>query len=817
MTNFVLWCIFCSSYIITVNSVHSQIDNFRKGALSLVFRSKHIKKGIAALLVFTFSITDVLGAAAPTIPQSSVAPAHFAGSLRPASWVEIPEDLGEVIAQNDGSGPLVICIQDAHGNVEAQHHIGLILKHLNSKYGLSLYGVEGAEGRLPHDMLSAFPDQEARRCTAEFYLLQGKLSGAEAQVIGDDLKVQLYGLEDLGVYRENRGLFRKISEARKNRGLKVVPVQKALARIGEKLYNAELREFIRTREGLGPESSRLQEYVDFLLDRAGKLSVSGDYPALKNLKRAQILERELNFTAVREQLEDFIHKNASVFSGEAKEEWFSKAFLGRVEELIHRHHLSIEHYPDLTRYLEYLSLTRQINHRRLFNEISECEKAIKEVLFQNDEERYLDRMSSLVRLLHELLGLELPGYRMAEYRELKKDADFKKLLIWIKEKEKKYGLHYSSLNLDFKRLEKTLSLADDFYRIAVKRDKILASRMLKQMKKQKIETGAMVIGGFHAGGVQDYFEKRGVRYVSIVPKINHPEIYNPYLDRMLGRPTRWDKVIDGWKKDLRPENSKIALESELPNEAFRAEAAETMIHTGLDSVLAPLTQTESSAAQMTDAANTYLAGTVSGWQENLAARAADGESIKNQADETRKLIRTLPGNFQTVRAVKPVYFFIPPDDDDEPVLLQYVLSSPQAQAAAAFRSPLDGTRNVIVFSANGVDANTIPFAGSLTGGVFLKVSGNRQTVRRAVENIQVATAASLGSFVENEMRRQLTPDGLNDKLPEMIEGWKSEYEKALRSSGEYNGDQISAMLKQFDAYFAANGALRPGQFETTFL
>ena len=98
------------------------------------------------LLINTFIISN-LAFAAPA-ENSSQLPKHEEIVANPDKIV-IPRDFGLVKSKYIGkNGKLLIHIQDAHCNYEAQTNIAKILEALVKNYNVNLVSVEGADGAI---------------------------------------------------------------------------------------------------------------------------------------------------------------------------------------------------------------------------------------------------------------------------------------------------------------------------------------------------------------------------------------------------------------------------------------------------------------------------------------------------------------------------------------------------------------------------------------------------------------------------------------------------------------------------------------------
>ncbi|NTV51467.1 MAG: methyltransferase domain-containing protein, partial [Candidatus Firestonebacteria bacterium] len=170
--------------------------------------------------------------------------------------IEIPRELGQVQSAYQGSGRLVIHIQDLHCNAEVQGEIARLLEKLTREQGLKLVAVEGASLPINVMQLREAPER-ARRVAGQYFIKQGKLSGAEYYAATGKVAVRLAGVEDAGAYAESRRVVAEFLND-ESQGM-VYDLRDALNELKPKVYTPALQE----------------------LDQAKQASRDGDMPLLK--------------------------------------------------------------------------------------------------------------------------------------------------------------------------------------------------------------------------------------------------------------------------------------------------------------------------------------------------------------------------------------------------------------------------------------------------------------------------------------------------------------------------------------------------------
>ncbi len=119
---------------------------------------------------------------------------HLGKALR------LPEKFGRIKQDFQGNGKLIVHIQDLHCNYEVQMNIARTIHHLAAKYGLRLVGEEGAFHTVNTAKISAFPLKKVREEVGDYFVKQGKLTGAEYYAGTGEYPIQLEGIETPALY-----------------------------------------------------------------------------------------------------------------------------------------------------------------------------------------------------------------------------------------------------------------------------------------------------------------------------------------------------------------------------------------------------------------------------------------------------------------------------------------------------------------------------------------------------------------------------------------------------------------------------------------
>ena len=402
----------------------------------------------------------------------------FAG---PAFPVQIPSRLGSVVHQTriDASRPLIIQIQNIHAHYEAQIQIKGILEYLVANYGLRFVGLEGGEGPLEPGRFRLAADPAANEKIIDPWVRRGELTGAEFFAIQNQTPgVQLMGLEQAGPYTEDLKLLKAALKRREN----------ILSRVGS-LHEDEPLDF----SGLKQKAAE-QLGLDFLDSKNQK-----EFPALVRIAHLEKLHAsgEPSDERVARDKRHIIELLAGqIPSGDARGSYL----LGALKQLepgkwnldlepryFFEHlyaYVPIDRFPAFTLRAKRWILESEIQAPELAREIAALEDRI-------------DPQAKDFKVFKRMLLFEATRDDTRYFRSHKK--------------------HFQAAWPEF---ASELATAEQFYRLAVRREQVMVSRLVREVKRRHLQCAAIVTGGFHTEGIARLLGKRGMDSVTLEPQVS---------------------------------------------------------------------------------------------------------------------------------------------------------------------------------------------------------------------------------------------------------------------------------------------------------
>lgn len=489
------------------------------------------KKIMALVLAGCFSIESALFAGNPAeLPPANpaaqtVMPALESFPLDASFFRTFPQEAGKIQKIYRGrSSKMLIHIQDAHMNESAQRHLAELLNYLAEKEDARRVYVEGAAGEIAHRFLSAYPDAEARRFVADFFLKQGLLHGAEYAAVRYRPDLVLNGVENEALYQENRAVYLE-ALSYKERNLKFLArVRRLMEELGRYTLPDTYREWQALKGGLR-DGKGLQEYIAFLMREKQSRSAASSYPSLEAFERTVKLEKSFNrekaeaewkaltsrggFDSVKMKALHLFMEGGSadeVLPVKMAEEFFSQIPAGN-------------EFPELQKLAEQGRLYRQLE-TGLWNEMESLETVLKKNWLETAESRRLDMLFSFLEIYENIFDFALTK-KEAEFfysrRTEFRPETFSKTLMPI--------LMRTRHNADWDegawvRLHADLGRIEKFYALALKRDQILIQNTLDKMERQDNLVSVLITGGFHTPGIESELKKKNISYAVITPKID---------------------------------------------------------------------------------------------------------------------------------------------------------------------------------------------------------------------------------------------------------------------------------------------------------
>ncbi len=398
------------------------------------------------------------------------------------------------------SGPrTVIVIQDVHMNVEAQKNIGAALTTLLDQDGSAVVGAEAAAGDFDFRSFRRFPDAAASRNIADALLASKKISAVSwAGLTASRPEGRIVGVDDEALYRANLEAFRRAT----------ADGQGARSGLDQLISSLDARKAELPAALAGLHDAAVSY-------RKGTLPVAGfvrtlsaivpadRYPQVALLRDALALEAHVDTTAARAERDRLVEKIGRLPKGltslaalaqqQSAHPLDTAAFHARLLTLARENGVDLTAYPSFEGFVRYLALANGIDQEKLFAELRAMTRDAARRAARNAGDLALfDRLQN-ARLAERLVSFELTPDEWTEY-----------------------AAGRSSLPAP---VASALTPFEHFFQAAAARDAAIAGRLEREMDRANASVGILVAGGFHAPGIQRFFDERGASVALVTPRL----------------------------------------------------------------------------------------------------------------------------------------------------------------------------------------------------------------------------------------------------------------------------------------------------------
>jgi len=470
--------------------------------------------------------------------------------------IEIPEDIGLVKDSFKGtSDKLIVHIQDAHCNYEAQNNIVKILELLMEKKDLSLVAVEGSAGTIDTSLFTTFPDEEIRREVADYFMKKGKISGAEFLAINTKKPVVLFGVENKEYYLENLKAYTSTLSSQTTVKKACAEIRAYLNKLKGYIYSKELKAFDRKIRDYEKNKIKFVEFCIYIKEKAQKRGLDlSKYENFSYLIGALDIEKGIDFDKIDKERSNVINELEKKLSQDELSDLFVKSISYKVKKvtaseyytylrgLAEKSKIKLSKAANFNTYVDYLVTYAKIDNPILFQELKALEDDIKETLYTNNDQRRLNKLSKHIKLVEEILEISLSkedAYYLMENDEKFKSSEF---TTFIERQASKYALAYSP-NPNVTKIDEVLPSLQKFYQVAEKRDDALIENTLKKIEEEGAKISALVSGGYHTEGLTKKFKEKGISYVVISPRITKLDAESPYLKILAGEEVPFEELL----------------------------------------------------------------------------------------------------------------------------------------------------------------------------------------------------------------------------------------------------------------------------------
>ena len=415
---------------------------------------KQLHRFFSGVVLVTFFATNTL------MPAPM---AHAAEAVPELKAFTVPSEFGRVteIIPQLNAGSLLVHIQEAHANVDAQKNIKNILQYLSDQYGIKLVLLEGAGNKLKPELFNFFPkDPELQKAMNLTLLKAGELTGSEVFMIDQTLEgggrkaeggkqkikglspstihhpasspaVQAYGVENAEAYSKDREAFRKVYKGRDLADRFLESFYLEWQKQATRKLNKNLREFLSQYVAFEEERLPLGDWLEALRGNAFasiKLDLKDarsqlEWPVLVRYFRLKEIGGKIDEKKADAEKKEFLkaiqrfgenskilfQEIEQIFAASKKQElpvYKTRFIFERLMDVLPKD-FSFDSYPNLRLQIQQMILLSELQSDSLKSEIKELAKRLVGVLAKTEKEKQLTEALREYQLTRKLFHLEL--------------------------------------------------------------------------------------------------------------------------------------------------------------------------------------------------------------------------------------------------------------------------------------------------------------------------------------------------------------------------------------------------------------------------
>ncbi len=498
-----------------------------------------VPQGVSVGSGLMISQPSLTGAATLDLPAPSAdSPTWISTLILPYGSVR------EVHLAKKPGAPIVVHIQDAHGIEEAQKNMAAMIQGLRESRGVSLVGVEGAEGAFNLEPYRDWPDAAVTRDIAEYFLKEGKIGGPELVGITAPQPPVLWGVEDTGLYLANVTTLREAIKEKPAMDKALADLKAAVVPLKDTFYSPDLKGFDKHFRAYQDQKEGLGAYVRYLMVAdAGR---GERFPNLRLLIKALVAEDALDFKRVEKERLELVEMLARRLPRKTLDLLVQRSFQYRAGQMgygdYHRflqalcrdNNIPLNDFKQLKEYIAYILLAEDIDRNELLNELTRAEKETQDHLTVTSEQKRLVAVGRRLALLEKLAAQAMTPDDWAAYQDQRAG-----LLGIVGDITALGGKSSATISSGF------LKPFEDFCGNAVGRNAAFIGRLTEQMKEQNASAAVLVAGGFHSDGLTRLMREKDLSYVVVTPKITEVPKDNNYLDVFARDPLPLEKLFSG--------------------------------------------------------------------------------------------------------------------------------------------------------------------------------------------------------------------------------------------------------------------------------
>ncbi|MDB4303261.1 hypothetical protein N9934_00535 [Desulfosarcina sp.] len=570
---------------------------------------------------------------------------QIASAAHAVYTIQISEDQGNVAQRYKGeSDKVIIHIQDAHSNLDAQVNLAKIICSLIPQIAEDdnpFVGIEGAIGGYDLKELRDFPLKNVSEIVGRDFVKEGKFIGAEYASMISERNFTLFGLEDTELFRKDYDAFYHVSEKQDDIEQAIQEIEEQIEELKELIYGGSLKKFDAHASAYETRDMELVAFLQILYPTIDDLGIDlMRYMSLMQFKEVFVLERSIDYKMLDVEIEkltqEIITQQPTV-QGETDESIqqlyldykgnaiTQKEMVFALINIAVTRDINLLLFPNIDKLTRYYRKFALIDFNKLLREILSLNTEIRNKLALSKDENLLIDLWRIVVVVKQLVTLKVVREDVDQFRRERMKYSLPFIYKGLEILAERNGLSVALTRPEI-NFEDILAVADEFYTVAEERNEAMLTNLLSEMDRTGQKVGVLVAGGFHTDGIVDMFRERDISYITITPRIDELGENVAYMDRMMGNIAPVGQFLSSRLNSSMQILNEKSFQTNIDNAAVLQMAGIFLDNEGN---LLLHEQIETHIAQLQDSGESDLAEAAQGLMQDIAAIT---EAIHNNED-----------------------------------------------------------------------------------------------------------------------------------------------------------------------------------------
>ncbi len=457
--------------------------------------------------------------------------------------------------------PWVVYIKDYHCQYGVQRNIDNTIHHILKQISESQQVpicIEGASGVVDTSILSSIPDEEIRDMVCDYFMKNGKISGAEFYSVTRSYDQPLIGIDDEVLYNASYELYTEVFAAYNRFAGQIRYIDALCEAVLDKKVSAQGRDIIEQVVGMYEDFS-FEAFVCGTEKYWSKMS-AGSVPELVAVYRNALRDQHsLSSEKVAELQNELYGELTQVLHGEDKSRLMKSfvkfrlgetdqyVFLGLLVDQARNSGCLTQKYEILEHAHRLFETFSNIDEKELFAQCRQLADRICHEFLTPQEQEYAG-VIDMWAMVKKILSLELTRERFGEFDGGQVETLFSHIDAYRRDPLLNVAA-ISSFDF-FSHLPHLIDQASTFYVNSLSRDRALYENTMKTLENMNGRLAVIVAGGFHATGLAEILDEQNVNYVILSPSFM-PDVHSNFYNAvMMNEPVTLDNFFPVFEMEV---------------------------------------------------------------------------------------------------------------------------------------------------------------------------------------------------------------------------------------------------------------------------